>query len=77
MPLRFVRNDITKMDVDAVVLPANKLLEQGSGASRSIYMAAGEIQLEGELRLKYPNGCEMGKAVIIVVPLSRPLIKQI
>lgn len=64
MPLRFVRNDITKMDVDAVVLPANKLLEQGSGASRSIYMAAGEIQLEGELRLKYPNGCEMGKAVI-------------
>ena len=64
MALRFVRNDITKMAVDAVVLPANKLLEQGSGASRSIYMAAGEEQLEGELRLRYPDGCEMGKAVI-------------
>ena len=64
MALRFIRNDITKMAVDAVVLPANKLLEQGSGASRSIYMAAGEKQLEGELRLRYPDGCEMGKAVI-------------
>ena len=63
MPLQFVRNDITRMRVDAIVLPANPKLEQGDGTSEAIYRAAGQ-QLVNELRLKYPDGCEIGKAVI-------------
>ena len=31
---------------------------------KAIYVAAGQERLEGELRLSYPNGCEIGKAVI-------------
>ena len=40
------------------------MLEPGPGASESIYVAAGQERLEGELRLRYPDGCETGKAVI-------------
>lgn len=64
MPLYFVRDDITRMNTDAIVLPANPLLEPGPGTSEAIYIAAGQERLEGELRLRYPDGCEMGKAVI-------------
>ena len=64
MPLFFVRDDITRMETDAVVLPANPLLEPGPGTSKAIYVAAGQEKLEGELRLSYPDGCEVGKAVI-------------
>ena len=64
MPLYFIRNDITRMETDAVVLPANPLLEPGPGTSKAIYVAAGQKRLEGELRIRYPDGCEMGKAVI-------------
>lgn len=64
MPLLLVRNDITKMDTDAIVLPANPYLEEGSGTSRGIYLAAGEEKLTGELKFRYPHGCEMGRAVI-------------
>lgn len=64
MPLRFIRHDITKMNTDAIVLPANPLLEQGSGTSKAIFEAAGETQLSGELHLNYPDGCEIGKAAI-------------
>ena len=63
MPLRFIRNDITKVRTDAIVLPANKVLEQGDGASRSIYRAASEQKLKGELSVSYDNKCEIGKAV--------------
>lgn len=63
MPLRFIRNDITRMRTDAIVLPANHNLEMGPGASESIFLAAGRERLEGELRISYPNGCQMGKAV--------------
>lgn len=55
MPLFFVRDDITKVKADAIVLPANNLLEPGSGASRSIYKAVGEKKLEGEIRLLYKD----------------------
>ncbi|MDD4200685.1 MAG: macro domain-containing protein [Eubacteriales bacterium] len=63
MPLKTVRNDITKMNTDAIVLPANKWLEEGSGTSRAIYEAAGEQQLINELKLRYPEGCPIGEAV--------------
>lgn len=64
MPLYFVRDDITRMETDAIVLPANPKLEPGPGASEAIYVAAGQERLEGELRLQYPDGCDIGKAVI-------------
>lgn len=64
MPLRFIRHDITKVTTDAIVLPANNQLKIGPGASESIYRAAGKERLEGEIRITYPDGCEMGKAVV-------------
>lgn len=64
MPLHFIRNDITQMNTDAIVLPANPVLEEGSGASKAIFVAAGEQKVKNELHLRYPDGCEMGKAVI-------------
>lgn len=64
MPLRFIRDDITKLNIDAIVLPANPVLEEGSGTSKAIFVAAGEKQMTAELRLRYPDGCEIGKAVI-------------
>ena len=39
------RNDITLMDVDAIVLPANSKLKEGSGASTAIFRKAGREEL--------------------------------
>ena len=39
------RNDITRMDVDAIVLPANSKLKEGSGASTAIFRKAGREEL--------------------------------
>lgn len=62
MSLFIVRNDIVNMDTDAIVLPANQILEQGSGASRAIFEAAGEEKLTEACRAI--GECELGKAVI-------------
>lgn len=62
MPLLLIRNDITKVPVDAIVNPANTGLQEGSGTSRSIYLAAGEEKLkEACKKIGY---CALGKAVI-------------
>ncbi len=62
MPFLLIRNDITKIQADAVVNPANPNLAQGSGTSRAIYLAAGEKQLTDACsRIGH---CEPGKAVI-------------
>ncbi len=45
MPLKIVRNDITKMRVDAIVNTANSFVEVGPGCDRAIYEAAGYEQL--------------------------------
>ena len=45
MPFKIVRNDITKMQVDAVVNTANEAPTYGSGVDTAIYKAAGEIEL--------------------------------
>ncbi len=50
MAIYFVRNDIVKMEVDAVVLPANELLMEGPGASTAIYEAAGRDALSSACR---------------------------
>lgn len=62
MPLLFERNDIIKMNVDAIVIPANEELKQGSGTSRAIFIAAGEEALTKACN--FIGFCRMGDAII-------------
>lgn len=62
MPLEIVRNDITKMNVDAIVNAANPQLRRGGGVCGAIFEAAGANELQ-----KACNGighCPTGQAVI-------------
>ncbi len=45
MPFQIIRNDITKVEADAIVNTANPHSQIGSGADRAIYQAAGKEQL--------------------------------
>ena len=62
MPLLMIRNDITKMQVDAVVNPANRNLEEGRGTSWAIFEAAGEKKLAEACRKI--GTCEVGSAAL-------------
>ena len=48
MPLKIVRNDITRMEVDAIVNTANEAPRYSSGVDTAIYHAAGEQELLAE-----------------------------
>lgn len=50
MPFKIVRNDITKMNTDAIVNPANPLPAVGDGVDRAVYTAAGMEQMLKERR---------------------------
>jgi len=62
MPFTIVRQDITKMDVDAIVNAANTALQMGGGVCGAIFNAAGAADLEAACDKLAP--IQTGEAVI-------------
>lgn len=61
MKFEVVQNDITNMSVDAIVLPANEKLREGSGTSREIFSKAGRFELTRAC--SKIGSCRVGDAV--------------
>ena len=62
MPLTIVRNDITKMQADAIVNAANTALQMGGGVCGAIFNAAGAAELQAACERLAP--IQTGEAVI-------------
>lgn len=61
MPLKIIRQDITKIACDAIVNPTNRHLIPGGGADLAVHAAAGP---ELDEYCKKLGGCKVGSAVI-------------
>ena len=61
MPFEIVRNDITKMKVDAIVNPTNRGLVPGGGLDAAVHKAAGPELADA---CRTIGGCETGDAII-------------
>ena len=59
MPLKIIRQDITKIKCDAIVNPTNEYLSPGGGTDAAIHEAAGAKLLEACKKL---GGLEIGEA---------------
>lgn len=62
MPLEIIRNDITKLKVDAIVNASNTKLKKGGGVSGAIFAAAGDKVLQSAC--DKIGHCGIGEAVI-------------
>ncbi len=62
MPLEIIRNDITKLSVDAIVNAANTALKMGGGVCGAIFSAAGAENLQAEC--DSIGTCNVGEAVM-------------
>ena len=62
MPMEIIRNDITKLSVDAIVNAANTALKMGGGVCGAIFTAAGAEKLQAEC--DSIGTCKVGEAVI-------------
>ena len=62
MPFEIIRNDITKLNVDAIVNAANNALQYGGGVCGAIFSAAGADKLQKACNKI--GRCETGQAVI-------------
>ncbi len=61
MPFEIIRNDIAKMQVDAIVCNGNRHLEKTTGVCGAVFTAAGP-QLEEYCKLL--PGCDTGAAIV-------------
>ena len=65
MPLKIIRNDITKMETEAIVNTANKHVAVGDGCDTAVYDAAGYWQL---LEYREKNIGEVPEGEVFITP---------
>ncbi len=70
MDFKVIRNDISAVQVDAVVLPANWMLRMGTGVSMALFEAAGREEVEAECSALLEQAKSEGRRLVpgVTVP---------